>query len=152
MRMTIVSLVLLAGLACVDARWMVRHEEDDFTQETTSTVSGTGSESTTMAVGCADDHHVVFLMLPGDGLFHNGYVELRLDEGEIWSVEFHDNDNMLALSGIRASALVELMNRHAELRVRVMRWRNELVTDRFDLTGFSEAVAELPCSNAGGER
>ena len=72
---------------------------------------------------------------------------MRLDEGEIQSYDFIDQNETLILAGIRADRFVQGLAEHAELRVRVTKWEDEQITDRYDLADFSSAVAELQCKD-----
>ena len=84
-------------------------------------------------------------------IFHDGDVEVRWDEGEVQRHAFSDEDELLSMwgpvtPGEDADVFVHDLLSHRELRVRVTKWRDERVTDRFNLDGVANEIDALECS------
>ena len=94
-----------------------------------------------------------------DGIFHNGAVEARWDDGTIDHYVFADNNTSLMGTSVRnlgaaggyspaISGFVRKLRQRSAVQIHVMKWQNELVSGRVELAGSSRAIGALPCSNA----
>ena len=159
-----VILGVLASAPAAAQSWEAHRFVDDFTGETSVLVTGTGdSRKLRISVGCSSDGAPrTLIVFVDDGIFHHAGVEVRWDEGEIERPMLVDEDDHLIFKsgettefGIwigadsakrYAAEFVQKLAAHRELRMRVRRWRDELVTDRFDLSGSADAIAGLECA------
>lgn len=153
----VVALAVLAApaYAQTDTRygaWTYAVREDDFSGRVSRMAFATGDELM-LFVNCplGDEYLVSIRMF--DGIFRDGDVDLRWDEGAIESYTFEDNDDNLAASSSaimpdyepRLRAVVAKLMAHSELRLRVGRWPDTTVTDRISLNGSGRAIRALGC-------
>lgn len=157
----VVGLFLLAIPASpvqAQPQWTTPQVTDDFTGETTRFARIQGrNANVVLAVACAGGGYAVLLNLVYGGIFHNGTVEVRWDEGPVERYEFNDGNETLSAwasasagrgSGYdpRIASFVGKLRRHNDMRIRVTKWEDERLIDSVDLTGSSRAISTLPCS------
>lgn len=150
---------LVAATTCTaEPQWRVQTHEDDFSGET-SRIAGAEGRNGRIAVfvTCSATGYVVAFQLR-HGIFADGTVSVRWDEGGIEAYDFSDEDDaVMAWSSPNPLGFgvgyqptmrefVDKLRRHNELRVRVTRWPNTRVTDRIGLSGSSRTIGKLPCA------
>jgi hypothetical protein len=81
-----------------------------------------------------------------DGIFHNGAVIVQWDDGSTDNYLFTDNDESLMAMPAQSPGFVRKLARRDSVTINVMKWRDELVSDRVDLAGASRAIGALGCS------
>ena len=161
MQTVVVGVVAVALLAAppasaqTDTRygaWTYSVNEDDFSGRTTRMAFATGDELMLFVFCPRGDEYLVSIRM-FDGIFRDGDVDLRWDEGAIESYSFEDNDDNLAASSAsimpdyepRLRSVVAKLMAHSELRLRVGRWPDTTVTDRISLNGSGRAIRALRC-------
>ena len=144
-----------ASLAQTDTRygaWTYSVNEDDFSGRTTRMAFAAGDELMLFVFCPTGDEYLVSIRM-FDGIFRDGDIDLRWDEGTIESYTFEDNDDNLAASSAsimpdyepRLRSVVAKLMAHSELRLRVGRWPDTTVTDRISLNGSGRAIRALRC-------
>ena len=144
---TFVLLVLIGAVAAAQEgsisdsvnRWVVVSSEDDFTGESTTFAARVGDDQRlNLLVSCPG----VMISMQDRGLFQGGTVDVRWDDGPVETFTFLDLDRTLVYEGVDfARKLAE----HAEVRVRVAKYRNEQVTDVFNLSDAAAAIDAMGC-------
>ena len=145
MRRTMIALIAVAVVLCpaaADAQWQIESTEDDFTGAVSWVASTFGGNDTFLVILCEPGDWTVALST-SDGIFHDGDVDLRLDDGEIERFTFADGDETVMLAGPEAKRLAERLPNHSELRARYTKWRNDLMTDRWSLDGVGDVLPQL---------
>ena len=120
-------------------RWVVVSQADDFTGESTTFAARVGDDQRlNLLVSCPG----VMISMQDRGLFQGGTVDVRWDDGPVETFTFVDLDRTLVYEGVDfARKLAE----HAEVRVRVTKYRNEQATDTFDLSDAAAAIDAMGC-------
>lgn len=147
-RLLIVALFVAWIPTAAFGQWTVATTQDDFTGETSSMAVGRGAELI-IAVNCDEDGYSVIVDLIGRGIFANGDVDVRFDEGEVERYEFFDlNHTLIVTEELRpqVSTLIAGFREHSDLRIRVTKWRSEYVSDRLSLIGANDAIGTLRCN------
>ena len=170
--------VVLVAVAAGDAAagqvqsfgdWVSVETEDDFTGERSRgaiSVRGFGSpagpfDDIIVAVHCEVGAYTVFVSLGQGGVFQNGTVGVRWDEGTAERHEFYNAERALVAwqspdkhgAGVGYEPLpvgrfVDKLRRHNELRIRVAKSPNRLLSARLSLRGANWAIETLPCSGS----
>ena len=144
--------ILLAPPA--DAQWTTERADGEIFAHAVSS-----NRQLHMGVSCAAGGHVVMLSMLIDGIFHNGAVEADWDDGTSDRYAFADNNTALMATAVRSlgagggyspaiAGLISKLRQRGAVRIRVTKWRDEPVTDRFGLPGSSRAIGSLPCAAA----
>ena len=127
--------------------WSLFTDLDAFTdqQARTAHLDGQGGDLS-MAIGCADSELSVSLFIRGNrNLFHHGLVDLRFDSTPGERVMWTDKDRSLTAPVGRAAIFADRLVEHDTLLVRVTRWRQEQLTDSFDIKRSAAAIEHLQC-------
>lgn len=157
--MTVRALLALAAIllaSSADAQWTIERGDDG--SSFALAVSSNGRLH--MGVTCARGGHVVMLSMLTDGIFHNGAVEAEWDDGTSDRYVFADRNTGLMATAVQSlgagggyspeiAGFVSKLRQRGAVRIRVTRWRDVPVTDRFGLTGSSRAIGSLPCAASG---
>ena len=88
-----------------------------------------------------------------DGIFRDGDIALRWDEGAVERHTFADNDQSLSVATFwgaddynpSLASIIDKLKTRSSLRVRVGRWPSTTVTDRLSLRGSGRAIGALGC-------
>ena len=113
---------------------------DDFTGESTTFAARVGNDQRLNLRG--ESCPGVMISMQDRGLFQGGTVDVRWDDGPVETFTFADLDRTLVYEGVDfARKLAE----HAEVRVRVTKYRNEQATDTFDLSDAAAAIDAMGC-------
>ena len=135
--------------------WVYIVDEDDFSGERVEMAASYGDD-VNLYVGCLLYGEITLAFVMHNGIFHNGEIDIRWVDGpkdgeiESYRMEHRKNDlRMNTLGRYRNDTLgiISSLRSHSELRLRFRRWKDEIVTDRISLNGFTDAINNLPCVN-----
>ena len=141
----LVTSSLVAQTSTQYGAWTHDVSQDDFSGETIETASVSG-ERLMLLVSCKGKDYFMSIHFLGGGIFRDGSVALRWDEGVVEHYTFQDNNELLSGGITRTWMIITKLRAHSELRVRVARYPNTTVTDRISLSGADQAIAALACA------
>ena len=136
------------SLSFDSVNWQLRSTVDAFTDEESRTAGLRGRNrelllilscqngSVRAAVGFSEESR----------LFGHGRMDIRFDEERAEQVEWSDEDSILvAPTDDQVNRFAQRLAEHQQLLVRATRWRNDLITEAFDLSMAENAMDYLQC-------
>ena len=153
-KIVIAVLLLLVAPATTAAQWNIEESVDPFTDESTHTASLV-SEENQLSIGysCTDGQESLYVGLwighEGADLFADGDVQIRFDDDPAERAEWLDENTLLFSPN--ADAFARRMAQHQILLVGVTAFRNDLVRDRFDLTGTAAMLEQIDCGESAAQ-
>ena len=144
-KIVVVALLAVVLPATAAAQWTIDEAVDPFTDVSTHTAY-LQSEENQLAIfyfctdGVESVHVTLWIGADGD-LFAHGRVQIRFDDDPAERAEWNDLDSALVLP----VAFTQRMAQHQTLLLGVTAFRDDLVRDRFNLTGTAAMLEQIDC-------
>ena len=144
------ALLATTPSASAQWNWEVGRTVDEFTDEVSLGAAEIGESRRLVLVitgGCEAPLELgVGISFAGGGIFADGAVQIRWDDGPVERAAWWDgNTSLLAQSHREAEAFLVKLTHHRRLRIRASEYPSGTVTDSFDLDGAAEAVRQVRC-------
>ena len=147
-KIVVVALLAVVLPATAAAQWDIQEDVDPFTDASTQRVYLSSEENQlAFSYSCTSEGveslWVVLWIAVDTNLFAHGRVQIRFDDDPAERAEWTDNDEFLRLPVAFVQRMA--MAQHQTLLLGVTAFRNDLVRDRFNLTGTAAMLEQIDC-------
>ena len=150
-KIVVVALLAVALPTTAAAQWEILSETvNPFTDALRQTAQLSGEDNhLAISYVCIDGQETLSAIFgsghDGNDVFAHGSVQIRFDDRPAETAEWSDEDTILIAPIPLVLSYMRSMTQHQKLLLGVTSFVNDLVIDRFDLTGTAAMLEQVNC-------